>query len=79
VGRALASHIFRAFVAQSAHIDAIPQLLARTEQHWPDGEMQFVDQVGAQMLPNSGTPPPRRTSQPPAAAVACSKLRGCLR
>src|SRR5204863_7246567 len=38
----------------SVHTDAIPQLLARTEQHRPDGEMQFVDQAGAQILPNSG-------------------------
>src|SRR5882762_11018037 len=54
VGRAFARNVLRAFIAQGAHIDVVQEMLPGTEQDRPDGEMQFVNQGGAQILPNSG-------------------------
>src|SRR5258708_6896939 len=54
VGRTLARDALRAFIAQSTHIDVVQEMLPGTEQDRPDGEMQLVDQGGAQILPNGG-------------------------
>src|SRR5216684_5866811 len=54
VGRTFARDALRAFIAQSTHIDVVQEMLPGTEQDRPDGEMQFVDQGGAQILPNGG-------------------------
>src|SRR6266446_4969318 len=54
VGRAFARDVLRAFIAQATHIDVVQQMLPGTEQDRPDGEMQLVDQAGAQILPDSG-------------------------
>src|SRR5216117_2912825 len=53
MGRTFARNALRAFIAQSTHIDVVQEMLAGTEQHRPDGEMQVVNQGGAQILPNS--------------------------
>src|SRR5476649_622764 len=52
VGRTFARDVLRAFIAQCAHIDAVQEMLAGTEQDGSHGEMQLVDQAGAQILPN---------------------------
>src|SRR5260370_34755643 len=54
VGRAFARDRLRAFIAQGAHIDVVQEILPGTEQDGSDGEMQLVDQAGAQILPNRG-------------------------
>src|SRR2546430_3466048 len=54
VGRAFARDVFRAFIAQGAHVDVVQEMLAGTEQDGPDGEMQLVDQGGAQILADNG-------------------------
>src|SRR5213082_2002469 len=54
VGRAFARDVFRAFIAQGAHVDVVQEMLAGTEQDGPDGEMKLVDQGGAQILADSG-------------------------
>src|SRR6267378_896504 len=48
VGRPFARRVLRAFVAQSPQIDVAQEMLPRTEQDRSDGEMQLVDQGGAQ-------------------------------
>src|SRR5256714_10046625 len=54
VGRAVARDVLRAFIAQGAHVDVVQEMLAGTEQDGPDGEMQLVDQGGAEILADSG-------------------------
>src|SRR2546423_12216402 len=54
VGRAVARDVLRAFIAQGAHVDVVQEMLAETEQDGPDGEMQLVDQGGAEILADSG-------------------------
>ncbi len=54
VGRAFAGDGFRAFISKSAQIDAGHQILAGTQQHRPQGQMQFVDQARLQVLPHGG-------------------------
>src|SRR3989454_11032844 len=67
-GSPLARDILRAFIAQAAHIDAVQEMLPGTEQDGPDGEMQLVDQAGAQILPDSGY----AATEADVAAVRCS-------
>ena len=50
----------------------VEEMLTRAEQHRTDRQVQFVDEAGPQILPIVATPPPSRTSLPPAAAFACS-------
>src|SRR5881396_4088073 len=54
VGRTFARNVLRAFIAQSTHIDVVQEMLPGTEQDRSDGEVQLVDQGGAQILPNNG-------------------------
>src|SRR5712692_9991713 len=54
VGRTFARNVLRAFIAQGAHIDVVQEMLPGTEQDRSDGEMQLVNQAGAQIPPNSG-------------------------
>jgi hypothetical protein len=54
VGRTITCDEFRAFIAQSMHIDVVREMLPGTEQDRPDSEMKLVDQAGPQILPNSG-------------------------
>ena len=54
VGCTFAGDVFHTFIAQGAHIDIVPKMLPGTEQDRADGEMEFVDQGGAQILPNGG-------------------------
>src|SRR5262245_64994999 len=54
VGRAFARDRFRAFVSQRAQIDAVQEMLSRSEQDRPHDQMQLVDQARAQVLPNRG-------------------------
>src|SRR3984885_12375890 len=50
----LPRHILGAFIAQSTHIDVVQEMLSGTKQDGSDGEMQLVNQAGAQKLPNGG-------------------------
>src|SRR5436309_3867819 len=68
VGRAFARDGLRAFIAQATHIDAVQEMLPGTEQDRPDGEMQLVDQAGAQILPDGGY----AAAEADVAAVRCS-------
>src|SRR5512141_1316532 len=54
MGRTFARDVLFAFVAQGRHIDAAQEMLTGTEQDRSDGKMQFVDQGGAQILPDRG-------------------------
>ena len=72
VSRTFARHILGAFIAQSTHIDVVQEMLSGTKQDGSDGEMQLVNQAGAQKLPNGGYATTQADVRPPAAAVACS-------
>src|SRR6266850_6969795 len=52
--RALARYGFPALVAQGARVDVVQEVLAGSQQDWPDREMQLVDQPGAQELADRG-------------------------
>src|SRR5580692_6653528 len=51
---ALAGNGVCAFIAQGIQIDAIPELLARSHQDRPQGQMQIVDETSAQKLTYRG-------------------------
>jgi hypothetical protein len=44
------------FIGQRAQVDVVQEVLPGAEQYRPEGEMQVVDQAGAQVLPNRGDP-----------------------
>src|SRR5258708_29136969 len=67
VGRTFARDGLGAFIAQSAHVDALQEMLPRTEQDGWDGEMQLVDQGRAPILPNGG----HATAEANVAAACC--------
>src|SRR5690349_7517080 len=48
--RAIAGNRLHAFVAQRGQIDTGEQGVALPEQHWPDGQVQLVDEPRAQIL-----------------------------
>src|SRR5580658_1205651 len=54
MGRAFSRDLFRAFVTQRTHVDVHPKMLPGAEQDRPDGQMQLVNQRGAQILTNGG-------------------------
>src|SRR5690349_15317932 len=52
MGRALAGDDFIAVVAQAAHVEAVPQVLACTHERWAYSEVQLVNETCLQVLPN---------------------------
>ena len=60
-----ACHVLYALVAQRTDIDTAQQMLAGTEQDGRDGQVQFVNEGSAQILPNCGN----AATQPDIAAV----------
>src|SRR5216683_88122 len=54
VSRAFARDMLRAFIAQSARVDVLQEMLSGSEQDRPHGEMQLVDQRRAQILADGG-------------------------
>jgi hypothetical protein len=68
MGRMFARDVLCAFEAQSTHIDVVQDMLPGPEQDRSDGEMQLVNQGGAQILPNS-----EYVAAEADVAVACSK------
>src|SRR5260221_6864047 len=63
-----ARYVFRAYVAQSTHVEVVQEMLAGTEQDRPDGKMQLVYQAGAQILPDRGD----AATEADVAAAGCS-------
>src|SRR5215472_12521417 len=57
VGRALAGDAARALITQGAHIEALEERLSAAEQHRPHGEVQLIDETGAQILADGGHSP----------------------
>src|SRR4029078_8439797 len=53
-GGAGARDVFHALVSQRTHVDSAQQVLAGTQQDGRDGEMQFVDELLAQVLADRG-------------------------
>ena len=52
MGGALARHLLHAFVPQGPEIDAAQEMLPRPEQDRANGQVELVDQAGAQILPD---------------------------
>jgi hypothetical protein len=40
----------------NAHVDVVPEVLSFTQHNWTNGEVQFVDQSGLKVLPDSCYP-----------------------
>jgi hypothetical protein len=58
-------------VAQRPQIDTTQQMLTGTEQDGRDDPVQLIDECPRRYWRIVATPPPSRTSRPPAASRAC--------
>src|SRR5262245_20946820 len=56
VRRALAGNVPVAFIPERTQIDAVQQMLSCAQEDRTDGQMQLVDQTGAQILANRRDP-----------------------
>ena len=68
-----ASDVLHTFVAPHWQIDAREHCFTAAEQHWRDGQVQFIDERGAQMLPNrsdTAAYPAGRGPRPHSAALS---------
>ena len=50
----LSRYVFSAAVAELSKVEAGEEVLARAHENGTDGEVEFIDQTGAKILPDGG-------------------------